>query len=152
MHARHLSPCRVLPMLAVVFAVCSCSDATGPITIGDLAGQYAVTNVSVYFKSNPPFRVNAGGVDGVRVVIEATGDFTVTVTAATGLSPESGRISIAGNVLTVTTADTGNVFLNPGTEKFTYANGVLSLIREDIPQLLGEDLVLVTVTAQLTKR
>ena len=139
-------------MLAVILAACSGSDVTGPITLGDLAGQYAVTNVSMYFKSDPPFRVNAGSVDGVQVVIESTGAFHVTVTAASGLSPESGRISIAGNALTVTTEDTGNVFLSAGTEKFTYGHGVLSLIQEDIPQLVGLDIVPVTVTAELTKR
>jgi hypothetical protein len=151
MHAPHLSPLRMLPMLAVMLS-CGGSDVTGPITIGDLAGHYSVTNVSVYFKSDPPFRVNAGGVDGVQVVIEATGVFTVAVTATTGLSPESGRISIAGNVLTVTTDDTGSVFLPSGIEKFGYHDGVLSLVQDDVPQLLGEDVVLTTVTTELTKR
>jgi len=151
MYTRHLSALRALPMLAIMIA-CGCSDATGPITLSDLAGHYAVTKITVFVKSDPPFKEVEGGLDGVEVVIEPTGDFTVVTTAATGLGPESGRIRIAGNVLTVTTDDTGSVFLPPAVEKFTYGNGVLQLIQEDIPQLFGEDWVLTTVATELTKR
>jgi hypothetical protein len=141
----------LLPMLAGIITACSGSDVTAPVTLGDLAGRYEVTNISVYFKSDPPFRVNAGGLQGVQVTIEASGNFTVEATAATGLSPESGTINIGGNVLTVSTNDTGSVFLHAGVEKFSYREGVLSLI-QDIPQFVGEDLVTTTVTTELTKR
>jgi hypothetical protein len=152
MNARLLTPLRVLPMIAVLLAACGGGEVTAPITLGDLTGQYAVTDVSIYFKTDPPFRVDAGALDGVEVDIESTGDFTVAATAVTGLNPESGRISIAGNVLTVATTDTGNLFLTSGPLKFSYRNGVLSLTQEDIPQLVGLDMVTVTATTQLTKR
>jgi hypothetical protein len=152
MPARQLHPLRVLPMLAVIIVACSCSDFSGPITLADLAGRYAVTQTTMQIQSHPSVQFITGPLDGIQVSIAATGDFTVATTAATGLRPQSGKFSIAGNVLTVTTDDTGSVFFYPIVETFTYRDGVLKLIQKDIPMLWGEDIQLTTETIELTKR